>query len=138
MEEVKTDPTMRDLFEMFEGSMMRGVANMDAQELAAWQTARRAFADIIDRLQKDHDDWKGSCMRAREEYFALYAAWGELSLACKAANERAEKFTKQLEATKGLLWMAKEYAEAGGDLGPEMRKLREACAVLEIDPESIR
>lgn len=43
--------------------------------------------------------------------------------------ERVTALEKKLEAAKSLLWMAKNYAEAGGDGRPEMRDYNAAIAV---------
>ena len=55
---------------------------------------------------------------------------------------RDESDVRRLEATQRrraaavslVLWMAKEYAEAGGSNGPEMRTYRDACAELGVEP----
>lgn len=44
--------------------------------------------------------------------------------------ERVERYKRAYEAAKSLLWMAKEYAEAGGSDGPEMRDFEEAQRLI--------
>lgn len=58
---------------------------------------------------------------------------GELCDPTARAKEIAgevRKLERQLKAAKSILWMAQEYAEAGGSRGPEMREYKKACEII--------
>lgn len=47
------------------------------------------------------------------------------------ADETAMEFKRLQEAARSILWMAREYAEAGGRRGPEMQDYEAAAAIIE-------
>ena len=65
--------------------------------------------------------------------WAFDAGRGEMFEIASGAFVRVEV----VEALCCILWMAREYAEAGGSGGPEMRDFREACEEAGINPEKV-
>ena len=49
----------------------------------------------------------------------------------------AEDFETKFKAAQSVLWMAKEYAEAGGSHGTEMATFKAALEIMELDEEDL-
>jgi uncharacterized coiled-coil DUF342 family protein len=106
------------------------------EELAStyWRGTANAHAKELDLQATEFRQRESMWMKRIKDLEAERASWHECYMGAVRTMEAGAKETDRLrEAARSILWMAKEYAEAGGRGGPEMRDYEAAAEIIDAD-----